>query len=172
MDKLVTEYPHFFTATNLEWKNLLQPDKYKNIIIASMKHLVKERRVNIYGFVIMPNHIHIIWQLQHGQKRENVQRDFLKHTAQTIKEDMLLNKPAELKAYLVNDKDRKYQFWERNALSVELWSEKVFMQKLNYIHENPVRAGICKSCVEYKYSSALFYETGKDNWGFLTHIRD
>jgi hypothetical protein len=59
----------------------------------------------------MSNNIHIIWQLQAGQKRENVQRDFLKHTAQTIKEDMLRNKSAELKIYLVNDKDRKYQFW-------------------------------------------------------------
>jgi putative transposase len=85
---------------------------------------------------------------------------------------MLRNKSAELKLYLVNDQDRKYQFWERNVLSVELWSEKVLMQKLNYIHENPVRAGICKSGVDYKYSSALFYDTGKDNWRFLTHIRD
>ena len=97
MAKLLTEYPQFFTATNLEWKPLLQPDKYKDIIIASMKHLVKQKRVIIYSFIIMPNHIHIIWQLQAGQKRENVQRDFLKHTAQTIKEDLDLNKPAEVK---------------------------------------------------------------------------
>ena len=145
MAKFITGYPHFFTVTNLQWNNLLQIDKYKDVIIASMKHLVKERRVIIYGLVIMSNHLHIIWQLQTGQKRENVQRDFLKHTAQAIKEDMLLNKPVELKAYLVNARDRKHQFWERNALSVELWSEKVFMQKLKYIHENPVRAGICKS---------------------------
>ena len=42
-----------------------------------------------------------------------------------------------------NAKDRKYQFWERNPLSVEIWSEKVFLETLKYIHENPVRAGIC-----------------------------
>ena len=46
------------------------------------------------------------------------------------------------------------------------------MQKLKYMHDNPVRAGICKYSGEYKYSSAMFYEAGKDNWGFLTHIRD
>ena len=172
MTAIITEYPHFFTATNLEWKKLLQTDKYKDIVIESMRYLVKQKRVIIYGFVIMPNHIHLIWQLQAGQKRENIQRDFLKHIAQTIKEDMLLNNPGDLKAYLVNAKDRKYQFWERNALSVEIWSEKVFMQKLNYMHENPLRAGLCKYYLEYKYSSAMFYHTGIDNWGFLTHLRD
>ena len=57
----------------------------------------------------------------------------------------------------------KYQFWERNALNTELRTAKVFNQKLNYIHRNPVEAGICKLPEEYKYSSALFYETGIDN---------
>jgi len=80
--------------------------------------------------------------------------------------------PDELKEFLVKAKDRKYQFWERNPLSVEIWSEKVLLQKLKYIHENPVRAGICKYPDDYKYSSVLLYKFGKDNWGFLTHLRD
>ena len=172
MAEIITEYPHFFTATNLEWKNLLSRDKYKDIIIESMRFLVKEKRVIIYGFVIMHNHIHIIWQMQAGKKRDDVQRDFLKHTAQEIKNDLLKNHPEELKVYKVKAKDRKYQFWERNALSIEIWSEKVLLQKLKYMHENPVRAGICRFPEEYKYSSAMFYRTGKDHWGFLTHLRD
>ena len=51
-------YLQFFTATNLWWKKLLQPDKYKQIIIDSLKFLVENKRVKVYGFVIMPNHIH------------------------------------------------------------------------------------------------------------------
>jgi len=97
------------------------------------------------------------------KKRENVQRDFLKHTAQEIKSDMVRNRVSELNEYLVNAKDRKYQMWERNALSVDLWSEKILIRKLKYIHENPVRAGLCKYPEEYKYSSALLYKTGIDN---------
>jgi len=172
MTEIITEYPHFFTATNLEWKKLLARDKYKDIIIESMRFLVKNKRTIIYGFVIMNNHVHIIWQLQAGKKREDVQRDFLKYTAQQIKKDMLRNYPEDLKAFWVNAKDRKYQFWERNPLSIEIWSEKVLLQKLNYMHENPVRAGLCKKPKDYKYSSALFYKFGKDNWEFLTHLRD
>ena len=158
MAGIITEYPHFFTATNLEWKKLLAEDKYKDIVIESMRFLVKNKRVIIYGFVIMDNHIHIIWQLQAAIKRENVQRDFLKYTAQQIKKDMIINQPGKVEEFLVNAKDRKYQFWERNPLSVEIWSEKVFLEKLKYIHQNPVRAGICQWPDDYKYSSALFYK--------------
>jgi putative transposase len=172
MADIITEYPHFFTATNLEWKKLLIHDKYKNVVIESLRFLVNDKRVIVYGFVIMDNHIHVIWQLQAGRKRDDVQRDFLKYTAQLIKKDMIKNHAEDLKDFMVNAKDRKYQFWERNPLSIEIWSEKVLLQKLKYMHENPVRAGLCKYSDDYKYSSALFYKYGKDNWGFLTHLRD
>jgi putative transposase len=53
---------------------------------------------------------------------------------------MIKNHAEDLKDIMVNAKDRKYQFWERNPLSVEICSEKVLLQKLKYMHENPVRA--------------------------------
>jgi hypothetical protein len=68
----------------------------------------------------MDNHIHVTWQLEAGRKRDDVQRDFLKYTAQLIKKDMITNHPENLKDFMVNAKDRKYQFWERNPLSVEI----------------------------------------------------
>ena len=172
MASIITEYPQFFTATNLEWKKLLQADKYKDIVTQSMQFLVEKKRIVIYGFVIMSNHLHIIWQMGAGIKRADVQRDFLKYTAQRIKVDLGLNHPAMLSEFLVNTRDRQYQFWERNPLSVDIWTEEVLRQKLKYLHENPVRAGICNFPEEYKYSSALLYKTGIDSWGFLTHYRD
>ena len=51
----------------------------------------------------------------------------------------------------------------KKPLSVDLWSENVMMEKIRYIHENPVRAGLCAYSDEYKYSSALLYKTGIDN---------
>lgn len=172
MAPYLTEYPQFFTATNLEWKRLLQPGKYKDIVINSMRFLVRDKRARIFSFVIMDNHTHLIWQMMPDNDPEAVQRDFLKYTAQRIKKDLQRNHPAVLAHFKVDAKDREYQFWERNALSVELRSHAVFMQKLEYIHWNPVKAGFCGLPEEYKYSSALFYETGVDNWGFLTHYRD
>lgn len=172
MSGIITEYPQFFTATNLEWKTLLSPDEHKDIIVRSLRFLVENNRVIIYAFVIMPNHLHTVWQVQAGIKREHVQRDFLKFTAQRIKDRLKLNSPNILSELLVNTKDRKYQLWERNPLSIDLWSEKVMMQKIRYIHENPVRRDLCKYPEEYKYSSATLYKTGIDNWGFLTHLLD
>ena len=172
MPQIITEYAQFFTATILNWKKLLEPDKYKDVIIRSMRFLVENNRVIIYGFVIMSNHIHLIWQMKAGIKRDALQRDFQKFTAQRIKDNLKINHPDVLSLFLVKAKDRKYQFWERNPLSIEIWTEKVLIQKLNYIHENPVRAGLCNYPEEYKYSSALLYKTGIDNWGFLTHFRD
>ena len=117
----------------------------------------------------MSNHIHLIWQIQEGHKRENVQRDFLKYTSQIIKKDLQFNHQNVLKVFEVNAKDRKYQVWQRNPLSIDLWTKEVFIQKMEYIHNNPVTAGICVYPEQYKYSSAKFYETGEDEFGFLTH---
>ena len=120
----------------------------------------------------MDNHIHLIWQMQSGNEPEAVQKDFLKYTAQRIKKDLQKNHPAVLAHFKVNAKDRECQFWERNGLSIELRTDEAFIQKLDYIHWNTVRAGLYNLPDEYKYSSALFYLTGIDNWGFLTHYRD
>jgi putative transposase len=84
---------------------------------------------------------------------------------------LLKNHPEVLVHFKVKAKDREYQFWERNALSVELRSHSVFIQKLNYLHNNPVKAGISNLPEGYKYSSDMFYETGIDNWGFSIIIR-
>ena len=59
-------WPQFYTATILEWKPLLKPDKYKDVIIDSLKFIVKEKWVEVNGFCIMSNHIHLIWQIQSG----------------------------------------------------------------------------------------------------------
>jgi hypothetical protein len=83
----------------------------------------------------------------------------------------LLDNNKTLNEFLVNAKDRQYQFWERNSLGIDLWSEKAFIQKLNYIHNNPVKSpwNLVQYPEDYKYSSAKFYETGIDDFGFLSH---
>jgi len=165
------QYPQFFTATILEWKYLLEDDRLKEIIVDSLKFLVDDGRVIVYGFVIMPNHIHIIWQIQDKHDKSKVQQSFLKYTAQKMKFWLLDTNDKALENYKVKASDREYQFWERNSLSIDLWSRAVFMQKLNYIHNNPVAAKwkLCQFPEEYKYSSYRFYETGVNEFGFLSH---
>ncbi|HYG37423.1 MAG TPA: transposase [Cytophagales bacterium] len=164
-------HAQFFTATILEWKKLLKPDKYKNIIVDSLKFLVKEERVKVYAFVIMPNHIHLIWKINETLKRERVQADFLKFTAQQIKFDLKANHPKVLEQFYVGAKDREYQIWERNPLSIDLYNEQILLKKLTYLHNNPVQESWKLSSVpeSYPYSSAKFYNDGIDSFGFLSH---
>jgi putative transposase len=162
----------FFTATILEWKHLLKEDVYKDIILNSLKFLVNDKRCLVYGFVIMPNHIHLLWQIDALRKREDVQRDFLRFTAQQMKFELQKNNPAFLEQFRVAAKDRAYQIWERNALSVDVWTPEVMKQKLDYIHLNPVKEKWKLSLLpeDYKYSSAKFYFCGIDEFGFLSHF--
>ena len=142
---LFSEYhPYYFTATILEWKHLLKQDKYKKIIISSLEFLVKEKRIKVYAFAIMSNHIHVIWQVQSDFQPKDIQLSFMKYTAQMIIKDLRNNHQEVLGIFKVKASDRKYQIWERNPLSVSLWSQPVFKQKVDYIHSNPVVAGIFK----------------------------
>jgi len=103
-------------------------------------------------------------------QREAVQRDFLKYTAQQILK-ILRNEKSQLqRELLIHAKDRKFQIWERNSLSIPLWSDKVMLQKLEYIHYNPVKAGMCLYPEDYQYSSAAFYHKGERRWDFLSHF--
>lgn len=164
-------YPDYLTATILEWKHLLKQDKYKDIIISSLQFLVKENRLKVYAFCIMSNHIHVIWQVQANHQPKDVQLSFMKFTAQMIIKDLRNNHKEVLETFKVKASDRTYQIWERNALSTSLWNQGVFKQKLNYLHNNPVVAGLCRFPEEYKYSSASFYEKGTSEWDFLTHYQ-
>ncbi len=100
-----------------------------------------------------------------------VRQSFLKYTAQQIKFDLQKNNPKLLEEFRVDAKDRQFQFWEGNALSVDLFGEKVFDQKFEYIHHNPIQEKwkLAVYPEEYKWSSAKFYYTGNDEFEFLTH---
>ncbi|WMJ72995.1 transposase [Cytophagaceae bacterium ABcell3] len=160
-----------FTASVYKWKLLLKPDKYKQIIIDSLKYLSDNGQVKVYAFVIMPNHLHLLWKVAPLCKLEDVQRNFLKFTGQMIKFDLAKNHLNVLEHFRVDLKDRKYQFWQRNSLSKYLSSRKVIEQKLDYIHNNPVQGKwrLALGPLNYYFSSMRFYEEGKDDFGFLTH---
>lgn len=164
------EYPQFYTATILEWKQVLANDKHKDIIIESLQFLVKDKRIILNAFVIMRNHIHLIWQPKSGFTLSDIQASFMKYTAHQLKRSLSNNDSAMLEELKVNKYDRTYQIWKREPLGVELRTHEVFMQKLDYIHNNPVRAGLCINPEDYHYSSARFYYEGSDVFKMLTHF--
>ena len=140
----MVHHPVFFTATIRDWKKLLKPVKYKNIVLNKLKQLVTEDQIILYAYCIMDNHIHLIWQIKGGNNPSEIQKRFLEIVSKEIKKDLQENHVEVLKLFTSIQKDRSFHFWKRRPLSIDLFSPKVFDQKLEYLHNNPVNAGICE----------------------------
>jgi REP element-mobilizing transposase RayT len=161
----------FFTATCLNWLPLLKPEQHKQIILNSLQFLVSDKRVWLYGYVVMPNHVHILWRKQDEWLNKNVQQHFSKYTAQQLKFNLSENYPHLLPRFKSTQDDRAYQFWERRPYKATMYNRLVMEQKLDYIHDNPVKAGLCSLPEDYIFSSAAFYLCNNSN-DLLTHYME
>lgn len=165
---------YFFTATILKWQHLLEIDTHKNIIISSLEYFNKSKKAIVSGFVIMPNHIHLLFMLNPDYPLASFKRDFLKFTAQKIKLNTIDNHPEMLKDFMSSQNDRQYQIWERRPLATKFYSQSLVKEKLDYIHLNPCRAKYNAVSIpsDYFYSSAKFYENRDSTFEFLLDYRN
>ncbi|MEP7079958.1 MAG: transposase [Ginsengibacter sp.] len=164
---------YFYTDSIFQHKSLLKDDKTKLIIIESLQYLVRSGKIVIYGYVIMPTHIHLIWEILSLNGNESPAGSLAKFTAHKFKVYLNSKNPIELEDYRSNKRDRKYQFWNRDPLAIALTSEKSFKQKLEYMHFNPVvgKWNLADSPENYHWSSAKFYDTGIDEFGIVSDYR-
>ena len=170
--KLERHHVQFFTAVCNDWLRLLESNEAKDIVVKALQYQVKAGHVKVAAFVIMPNHLHIIWRIQNEWKLEDVQRDFLKFTAKELLSLVKSKKGNQgLEELFVGLKDRTFQVWKRNSMSIDLIHEWFFKQKFEYLHNNPCQPHwqLASQPEDYRYSSASFYESGVDEFGFLTH---
>lgn len=174
MDGFAAHHVQFFTAVCKDWLALLATDKAKGIIINDLQFRIKKGQAKVCAYVIMPTHLHLIWRIGKEYKREDVQRDFLKFTARALLKLLKEEDTALYSSLLVDAKDRKYQGWKRDSMSIDLYSDRFFQQKLEYIHANPCQPkwSLVPTPFDYKYSSAAFYEMGKDKFDLVTHYSD
>ena len=86
----------------------------------------------------MPNHIHLLWQMLELNGKESPAGSFAKFTAHQFKKMLLLTNASELEKYKVEKLDRAYNFWKRDPLGIAMTTEASFLQKLAYIHSNPI----------------------------------
>ena len=164
----------FWTATINQWQKLLQPDTYKDIIIDSLNYLSNAGKIDVFGFVIMPNHIHLIWRTKELNGKETAQGSFLKYTAHEFRKILYKENKNELLSYQVDAHNKEHEFWQRDSLAILLYSKDIAFQKLDYIHYNPVAEHwqLAKDPCEYKYSSAAFYELHTNSFLFLKDLRN
>lgn len=165
---------YFWTSTVKDWKHLFKQDKYKSLIIEEIKALVDKQLMAVYGFVIMPNHVHILWEPLKMNGREMPHASFNKATAHLIVKDLKEHHIAVLAHFEVMEKERQHRIWQRDALAILMDARSKAEQKLDYIHNNPLhsRWNLATRPEYYKWSSSSFYETGHDEFGFLTHYME
>lgn len=163
---------YFYTATILNWQHLLKRDDFKNIVTDSLHYLCRQQLAEVYAFVIMPNHIHLLWRMLSMNGKEMPHASFMKFTAHVFQKKMRSEQLA-LDSFLVQAPTRVYQFWQKDAKATHIYTPAVFQQKMDYIHNNPLQEhwNLCEKPEDYVYSSAAYYHSGNDRFGIITDYR-
>jgi putative transposase len=164
---------NFVTCTVVGWIDIFSRQYYRDILLQSLTFCRKEKGLLLFAFVLMSNHIHLVLQTAPNSKYtlSEILRDFKKYTANKIL-TAIMNETESRRDWLLhmfefhanfNCNNRNFQVWQQDNHPITLYTENVIWEKVNYIHNNPVRAGIVYRPEDYIYSSALNYTTeGKE----------
>jgi putative transposase len=156
--------PYFITETTVNWLPLFSNPAIAKIILDSLRYLQECRELDIYAYVLMENHMHAV--VASADLTKDL-ANFKSFTARQCinfytdgKLDWVLNQLRENK--LPGRKDRDYQFWQEGHHPQVITSREMMLQKIEYIHANPVRRGYVDVPEQWRYSSARNYlgETG------------
>tara|TARA_R110001592_G_scaffold178589_1_gene419717 strand:- start:1796 stop:2350 length:555 start_codon:yes stop_codon:yes gene_type:complete len=156
---------YYLTFSTVEWLDVFTRKRYKDIVVDSLEYCQKEKGLELYSWVLMSNHVHLVVRAKENCQLSDILRDFKKHTSKQIiksieedgesRRDWLLSEM--LKAGAVNSKKQTYQLWRNDNHPIELSSNEVINQKTDYIHNNPVLEGVVAKAEDYLYSSAKNY---------------
>ena len=170
-DKYKTENnneKYFVTFTVVYWIDIFTRKDYKLIIVDSLNYCIKNKGLNVYGWVIMSNHVHLIISAKENHVLSHIIRDFKKYTSKKIVER--IQEIGESRREWLLDKlsfearrtgrAENYKLWQDSNHAICLEKTDWFLTRLNYIHQNPVRQMIVEKPHEYIFSSAIDYSDG------------
>jgi putative transposase len=171
---------YFVSFATVYWIDVFTRQAYFNVLLESIKYCRREKGLELYAYCFMPSHVHFIFRSSKEQPMELLQA-FKKYTAKKVIEGIENNPQESRKEWLLWMFERagkkqgnvsKYQFWQHHNHPLELWSESVIKQKIDYIHNNPVESGFVTNPIDWKYSSARNFQDDStvleiDNVGFF-----
>ena len=162
---------NFLTLTIVEWIDLFTRPVYAEIILDSLRHCQKEKDLELFAYVIMPSHVHLIAKTEAPKGLSSILQSFKSFTASQILKYLKDKKlPESRRDWLLNHfafnarknkKHSQYQVWQHDNHPIALYSPHVIRQKLDYIHHNPVEAKIVAKPEHYLMSSASNYLNGE-----------
>jgi len=162
---------HFLSPTIIQWLPLFTKKSYQSIILESIRFCQTHKGLLLFGWVIMPDHLHLLARANERQNLSNIVRDFKRHTAKLLFQEMQSQKESRknwmnwlCKEYCskASIKNKNYVIWQPGNYAIPIRGGSNDMEvKLNYIHENPVRAGLVSVPEHYALSSAIDYSGGQ-----------
>ena len=158
---------YFLTFQIVGWVDIFTRKIYRDIVLDSLNYCIQSKGLVIYAFVIMSNHIHLLVESKTEDLSGTI-RDFKKFTSKKFIE--IIESGGESrerwmldifrKATLKHNRNKNYQVWTHDNHAELIYTEKFIDQKLDYIHDNPVRSGFVVHPEDYVYSSAVNYVGG------------
>lgn len=161
--------PHFLTLTVVEWVDIFTRQCYRDILLDGLRHCQQYKGLRLHAWCIMSNHIHFVAAAK-NKDLSNVLRDFKTFTSNQLVKAVKNNRLESRREWMLrvfseqgraNSRNQQYQFWRQDNHPEELYSGPFTFQKIDYIHNNPVEAGIVLNPWEYLYSSARDYYEGR-----------
>lgn len=156
---------YFLTFTVVDWVDVFTRIKYKTIVADSLNYCVENKGLEIFAWCLMSNHLHLVCRAIEGFGISDVIRDFKKYTAKAII-DKILSEPESRRDWMIyrfefagkyDHRVKHYHFWQDTNHAIELNNNELIDQRINYIHDNPIRTGIVGKQEDYLYSSARDY---------------
>ena len=156
---------YFITSTIVDWVDVFTRPVYRQIIVDSLRYCQTHKGLDIYGWVLMSNHLHALVAAREGYKLSDILRDFKKFTSKKIVQ-AIENEPESRREWMLYrfeyaGKYRrnidKYKVWQDGNHAKECFSAQFTEEKLRYIHDNPVRALLVEVPEHYLFSSARNY---------------
>jgi putative transposase len=157
---------YYMTFTVVGWIDVFSRLSYRDIFIESLKYCQQHKGLRLHAYVIMTNHVHLIVSVDEGHSISTFVRDCKKFTATQILKDVQENVTESRREWMLHQfkyyasrhsRNEQYQLWEHDNHYIELSSPDFMQQKIDYIHQNPVKAGWVYRPEDYVYSSATNY---------------
>jgi REP element-mobilizing transposase RayT len=163
---------NYLTFTVVGWIDVFTRQQYRDILLKSLQYCQENKGLVLHAYVIMSNHLHLVAHASSEAKHglSGLVGDFKQFTANKIIK-AVQDGPESRKEWLLhmfrfhakyNTNNKEFQLWIQGNHPTELWSPKVIQQKVNYLHNNPVRSGIVSDPSHYLYSSATNYNTNNE----------
>jgi REP element-mobilizing transposase RayT len=165
-----TEDAYFITITTVGWIDVFTRLNQKNVITNALKYCQQNKSLEVYSYVLMSSHLHMLCKATDGCILSDVIRDFKKFTSKKIIKT-IIDEPESRREWMLTyfkkacehlKKEQTYKVWQDGYHAEIIYSNTFIKQKVDYIHNNPVKDKIVACPEDYYFSSARNY-AGLDN---------